>query len=321
MFTNSGINDIILSEIDILFQIVGSVLLSNKKGKYLIINADDFGVHESSNTAVIELFNKGLITSASLLTVAPYSKEAATLSHVHKLPVGVHLTINSDDNMNRWHSNSIAKSLNDDKGLLYDMKKLAIKARSKDVTAEIEAQYQFMVDNGCTPDHADNHCGTLYGINGRLFFINAFRFCKNHNLPYRFPKKPTFLARQFGGKAPAALILAHSILVNVAKRYDVSLLDDIFSNPYPIKKIKSYDSLRTYYINELNNITPGITEMFLHPSYPTGSKPSDSDNEWLKREYELQLLKSGDLHEIVAKNNITPVSWGNAPFHGSSLAN
>ncbi len=289
-------------------------MLSNLKDKYLIINADDFGIQECSNTAVVDLFSKGLITSASLMTVAPYSKEAAKLSCVHNLPVGVHLTINSDDKINRWQSNSIAKSLNDNMGLLYDMKKLSIKARSKDVTAEIEAQYQFMVDNGCIPDHADNHCGTLYGINGRLFFINAFRFCKNHNLPYRFPKKPTFLARQFGGKAPAALILAHRILVNDAKHYDVSLLDDMFSNPYPIRKIKSYDSLRTYYINELKKITPGITEMFLHPSYPTGIIPSDSDNEWLKREYELELLISGDLHLIVAKNNIKLVSWGNAPF-------
>lgn len=292
----------------------GSDFLDNQSGKYLIINADDFGVHESTNKAVMELFEKKLITSSSLLTVAPYSEKAVNLSAAYNLPVGVHLTINSDDNNNRWQSNSKVKSLNDGKGLLYDQKILALKAKSKDVTAEIEAQYQFMVNNGCKPDHADNHCGTLYGINGRLFFINAFRFCQKYNLPFRFPKSPAFLARQFGGKAPLPLILAHRILIEVAKHYDVCLIDDMFSSPYSIKKIKSYDSLREYYINELKNLSPGITEVFLHPSYPIGKNQSDKDSEWLKREYELKLLQSGDLLDIAVKSNISIVSWGNAPF-------
>jgi len=288
--------------------------MREEKRKYLIINADDFGVQESTNRAVAELFEKGLITSSSLLTVAPYSKDAAKLSASRNLPVGVHLTINSDDNSNRWHGNSGTKSLSDKNGLLFNQKILAVKARSKDVTAEIDAQYKFMVANGCKPDHADNHCGTMYGINGRFFFINAFRFCKKYDLPFRFPKNPAFLTRQLGRKTPAPVIYAHSVLIKIATRYDVCLLDDMLSNPYSINKIKSYEDLRDYYINELNKINPGITEVFLHPSYPIGSIPSDKESEWLKREYELRLLQSGDLLEVAANNNISIVSWGNAPF-------
>lgn len=297
-----------------VYKVLGSALLSDLNRKYLIINADDFGVQQSTNKAVVELFEKGLITSSSLLTVAPYSLDAAKLSKESNLPVGVHLTINSDDNNNRWKSNSTAKSINDKSGLLSNQVKLALKARSYDVTKEIEAQYEFMVNNDCKPDHADNHCGTLYGINGRLFFINAFRFCKKYNLPFRFPKKADFLSRQLGRKVPTVLVLAHSAIIKFAKHYDILLLDDMVSNPLSINKIESYEALRDYYVEELKNMGPGITEMFLHPSYPIGLEPSGNGNEWLKREYELRLLQSGDLLDVAAQKNITLVSWGNAPF-------
>ncbi len=285
-----------------------------KNGKYLIINADDFGIESSTNNAISELFEKGLISSASLMTVAPYSKQAIDIAAANNLPVGLHLTINSDDNINRWHSNSSAKSLNDDMGLYYSQAKLALHAKSRDVTDELEAQYQFMVQNGLKPDHADNHCGTLCGVNGRLFFINAFRFCKKYDLPFRFPKKKEFISRQFGGKTPLPLIIAHNILVNAAKHYEIKMLDDMFSNPYSIKKIKSYEVLRDYYCTEMKNISSGITEMFLHPSYSIDNNTSGNENEWLKREYELKLLLSGDLIEIAEMQNISVVSWKNAPF-------
>ncbi len=279
--------------------------------RYLIINADDFGLNESTNKAILELFEQRLITSSSLLTVAPFSKQAVNLASANNLASGIHLTINSDDNNNRWQSNSGAKSLSDDKGLRFNMKELAFKTKSKDVTKELEAQYRFMLDNGCKPDHADNHCGTLYGINGRLFFVNAFRFCKKYDLPFRFPKSPAFLARQFGRKAPALLILAHKLVLKTAEHFGVCLPDDMFSNPYRIKNIRNYESLRDYYIDELNTINHGITEIFLHPSYPIESNAND---EWQKREYELKLLKSGDLLQIIEDRGITLCNWANAPF-------
>jgi chitin disaccharide deacetylase len=295
--------------------------LPESRAKYLIINADDFGVQPSTNKAITELFNKGLISSSSLLTVSAYSAEAARLSSVGNLNVGVHLTINSDDQTDRWHSNSPAQSLNDNKGLLFDMKKLAVKSKSKDVTAELEAQYQYMVDNGCQPDHADNHCGTLYGINGRLFFMNAFRFCKKHDLPFRFPLNPAYLARQFNGKAPAPLVWAHAVIRRIAENFELRLPDDMLSHPFSIKKIKSYEDLQNYYIREIRNIGYGVTEVFLHPSYPLDDEPTQNESEWLKREYELKLLKSGDILALADKENIKIVSWANAPFSNRKTLN
>lgn len=285
--------------------------------KYLIINADDFGIQKQTNTAINELFEKGLITSASLMAVAPFASEACASSKINNLPVGIHLTLNSDDPISRWQSITKAKSLNDDKGMYNDSKKLTFKAKSLDVSNEIEAQYQHMVKNGCTPDHADSHSGTLYGINGRFFFMNAFRFCNEHNLPFRFPKRPDFLVRQLGEKMPKILFKIHKLIVSRAKKYNVKLIDDMISNPYSIKKIKRYDDLKDYYINEIKNIKSGITEMFLHPSYSLSNSKTIETDEWLKREYELKLLQSGDLLEVAEKEGIILTSWQDAPFNMS----
>ena len=79
--------------------------------KYLIINADDFGYNPQQTKAIDELMRGGLITSSSLMTVAPDAANAAELARLGGYPVGVHLTINSDDSKNRWQSNSGAPSL------------------------------------------------------------------------------------------------------------------------------------------------------------------------------------------------------------------
>lgn len=81
--------------------------------KYLIINADDFGYNPQQTKAIDELIRGKLITSTSLMTVAPDAANAAELARIGGYPVGVHLTINTDDSKNRWQSNSGAPSLSE----------------------------------------------------------------------------------------------------------------------------------------------------------------------------------------------------------------
>ena len=44
--------------------------------KYLIINADDFGMCRAANMAVADLFEKGGITSATIMTPCGWAKNA-----------------------------------------------------------------------------------------------------------------------------------------------------------------------------------------------------------------------------------------------------
>ncbi len=274
--------------------------------KYLIINADDYGYCPEQTKAITELYTKGLITSTSLMSVAHDKDNAIKTAKQNGITVGVHLTINSDDAKTPWKSITGAKSLENQKGLYESQINLTFKAKRKDIKKELEAQYKLLIDNGLEVDHADNHCGTLYGINGRRFYNDAYDFCAEHNLPYRFPEKPDFLVRQLGlSKLPKPLLIAFNHIVNQGKKKNVKMLTDLISNPWSMDKIKSYEAIEKYYLDCLDNLYDGVTEMFLHPSYSIGD-----NHEWKKREYEFKLLQSGNLLQKAHDKGIQVVSWG-----------
>lgn len=283
--------------------------------RYLIINADDFGYNPEQTRAIDELYSKGLISSTSLISVAPDAKSAAEIAANKKIPVGIHLTINSDSEADRWQSLSGAKSLSDGKGLYSNQIGLALHLRRKDVAAELEAQYGFVEKSGCQIDHADNHCGTMYGINGRRFYIDAYEFCRKHSLPYRFPKSPDFIERQLGRKVPSPILALHKKIVNEGLKRNIVMLDDLVANPWNMQRIGKIDALLDYYLKAVENCKDGITEIFLHPSYPLEN--TENQGEWTKRIYEFEILKSGALLEKAEKENIKIISWAQIKEYAS----
>ena len=271
--------------------------------KYLIINADDFGYNKQQNTAIKELLRDRLITSTSLMSVAPNARDAVNFVSENNIPVGVHLTINSDDENKKWQGLSNVNSFKN--GLPHNQRDLILKTTRKDVRKELEKQYRFIIDNGGTVDHADNHCATLYGINGRRFYIDAFDFCAEHNLPYRFPKTSGFLERQLGRNVPEIVKKYQQIIVRTGEKRGVKMLDDLVSNPWSISRIKDYNTLEKYYLDAVDNCIDGVTEMFLHPALPV----DENQGEWQKRVFEYQILKSGCLLDRAKQKGINVVSW------------
>ena len=272
--------------------------------KYLIINADDFGLNQEQNEAIKYLLKSNLITSTSLMSIAAKANDAVSFAKDIDFPVGVHITLNSDEEAYRYPPLTGAKSLGKDYFWL-ESKNLTFKAKREDVRAELEAQYRYITDSGTRVDHTDSHCGTVYGINGRRFYLDAFDFCKEHSLPFRFPKTAGFLERQIGMKIPAPVVKLQQIIVRQANKRGVKLLDDLVSNPWSMEKIKDYDTLRKYYLDAVDNCIDGVTEIFLHPALPNESY----GKQWQKRDFEYQLLKSGDLLQRAKNNGIEVVGW------------
>ena len=271
--------------------------------KYLIINADDFGYNDEQNAAIKELLQDGLITSTSVLTVCEKSNEAVAFAKESAVDVGVHLTINSDNAAEKWNSISNVKSFAG--GLPSEQKDLIFHTTRRDVRQELEAQYDFITKSGATVDHADNHCATLYGINGRRFYIDAFDFCAKYNLPFRFPKTSGFLERQLGRKIPNILKSYQQMIVRAGEKRGVKMLDDLVSNPWSMQRIKDYNTLEKYYLDAIDNCIDGVTEIFLHPALPIG----ENQGEWQKRVFEYEILKSGCLLDRAKQKGIEVVSW------------
>ena len=134
-------------------------------GRYLIVNADDFGMCEAANDAVIRLFEAGRLHSSTIMFPCPASGRAARFAAEHpEYAIGVHLTLTSEWKTFRWKPLTGGATLLDEEGYLWrrteDVEKNASYA---DILAEIEAQLQAALDSGMKPSHLDNHMGTLYG--------------------------------------------------------------------------------------------------------------------------------------------------------------
>ncbi|NLI54192.1 MAG: ChbG/HpnK family deacetylase [Clostridiales bacterium] len=284
--------------------------------RYLIVNADDFGLTLAGDGAIAELFAAGRITSTTILAPAKYAAEACRTACEKGLAVGVHWTLHAEWADERWQpcaGEQRARSLCEDGALIPNAGKAGKQAGSGDVTRELAAQVEFLRDRGVAPDHADSHGGTLYGINGRLFFLNAFRLCKKYGLPFRFPHSSAFLRRQFGHEPGGLLRAAHAAIVGAADLYGVPLLDDFITNPYPIVKIDGYAALATYYERELAEARAGITEVFLHPSLPDEALLRRTA-EWEKRVWEYEYLRSDAFANFIARERFVLCSWAGAPF-------
>jgi predicted glycoside hydrolase/deacetylase ChbG (UPF0249 family) len=66
--------------------------------KYLIVNADDFGASCGINRAILELYELGVLTSASLMITMPAAADAVKLARQRPgLGVGLHVTLTGED--------------------------------------------------------------------------------------------------------------------------------------------------------------------------------------------------------------------------------
>ena len=161
--------------------------------KYLIINADDFGMCHSANLAVFDLFKKGGITSSTIMTPCSWAREAGVWAAAHpEYAVGVHLTFTSEWGNYRWgpvaHNNT--ESLRDSEDFMYhESDEFEKNSDVDEVAAEIRAQIERFRSFGVEPSHLDNHMGSLYGIEtGRFELLNTtLDIAGDNGLPFRFP--------------------------------------------------------------------------------------------------------------------------------------
>lgn len=68
--------------------------MSNNSRRFLIINADDFGLSAGTNAGIIRCHEQGILTSASLMVRWPAAREAADYARRNlKLSVGLHVEL------------------------------------------------------------------------------------------------------------------------------------------------------------------------------------------------------------------------------------
>ncbi|MBS7615403.1 polysaccharide deacetylase family protein [Candidatus Bathyarchaeota archaeon] len=210
---------------------------------YLIVHADDIGMCHSVNKTTIEAYERGVISSGSIMVPCPWFLEAAEYFRKHpELDVGIHITLTSEWKLYRWPPvapKNEVPGLIDNYGFMYrTSKEVAEHATGKEVETEIRAQIERALEFGIKPTHLDTHMGTV------------------HFKP-EFLETYVRLAEEFGipvllHRGPPELVEKASSLVREMPRV------------VGISEIKNFDERKSEYIKMLENLKPGVNEVILH---------------------------------------------------------
>ena len=280
--------------------------------KYLIVNADDFGMCEAANDAVIDLFTDGKLKSSTVMVPCPCAERAARFAAEHpEYAIGVHLTLTSEWRTYRWKPLTNAPSLTDPAGFMWPRTEDVERHAKKDeILKEIDAQYQKALSWGMKPSHLDNHMGTLYG--NRTFrpslLVLALKYCGEKGYSYRLFDKASKTMVPRGTPWPLYKAASASTRL-LAKRYRVTLPDYLLFPDWTRELSEGgYENYKKEILRQWTSIPDGITETFVHPALETDELKAITPN-WFQRVWEYDLMKDPATHETLRAHGVTLISY------------
>lgn len=228
----------------------------------LIVNADDFGLTEGTNRAIIDAHCNGIVTSTSLLANGYAFDHAVALARQHPtLGVGVHLTLTeglpvSSDSTELVEANGKLPLSNQP----FARALLTGRFPRDAIRREFEAQVGKVMAAGITPTHVDGHkyIHLLPGVSQIVADV-AHKFgIRVMRIPHHLIDQPTRLSRVPGA---AVIALLEALALRVARRADLCCSDRVAG-------FVDTGHLDAAVIRRLLvNPRAGVTELLCHPAY------------------------------------------------------
>jgi hopanoid biosynthesis associated protein HpnK len=267
--------------------------------KFLIVTADDFGLHEAVNQAVEQASVAGVLTAASLMVAAPAADDAIRRAReLPRLRVGLHLVLADGSAM---LAHDLIPDLADRAGRMNSrmfangVRFFAFPGVRRQLEAEIRAQFSAFVRTGLTLDHVNVHkhfhlhptlLEMLLRI-GREFGVTAVRV----------PDEPLWFAARggqwFAGANAALLAPWIGLMKRRLRRAHILHNDQIFG----VAASGAMDEAKLLAI--LERLPPGITEIYLHPATESGGTIAASMSTYRHAD-ELAALLSSRVRAAVA---------------------
>ncbi|WP_300241323.1 ChbG/HpnK family deacetylase [Pseudomonas sp.] len=163
------------------------------RAQRVIVNADDFGLDLDYNQLTLRAFQRGVISSATLMANMPAFEDACRLSHEHALlgRIGLHFNLTYGAPLSQGiRSQALFCNAQGQFDLNLPRSVLRLPpAAAEAVWQELAAQWQRCVDQGLRPSHIDSHQHVH-----NLWPVAAIvaRFAARQGVPVR-------LARNVGG--------------------------------------------------------------------------------------------------------------------------
>jgi chitin disaccharide deacetylase len=263
--------------------------------RLLIIHADDFGMDHSVNRAVIEAFQGGWITSASILVPCPWFPEVARWAATHPdADLGIHLALTSEWTDLRWgpvSGVSRVPSLVDERGYLpLDTPEVVQNAKMAEVAFELRAQADRALKSGIRISHFDMHMATLVATSD---LFNAYR---KMGEMFHVP----ILLERSGTHAPPDSALG--------PRLD-TLIDRVISMEPGVPAKDWLD----WYKKQLAPLPPGVYQLTVHLAYDDEEMRgatwdhSDWGAAWRQRDFDM--VKSAEFRQFLKEQGFVLVTW------------
>ena len=261
--------------------------------RFLIVTADDFGLHQAVNEAVEQASQHGILTAASLMVGAPAAADAIRRARaLPRLRVGLHLVLVD--------------------GARYV---LSPEAR-RQLEAEIRAQFRAFAATGLTLDHVNAHKHfhlhptllTLMLRVGREFGMRAVRY----------PYEPARLLTSPSLSEHAAAAALHPWLLLMRRRLRRAGMihnDQLFG----IAHSGAIDEATL--IHALRALPAGVTEIYLHPAKVSGAAIAPSMSAYRHAD-ELAALVSPRVRALLQRLATPSGGYGDCKNHrtASSIA-
>lgn len=146
----------------------------------LIINADDFGYSTGINYGIIHAFQRGILSSTTMMANMPGFDEGVILAKENpELGIGVHLTLTCGRSIR-----SDAKSLVDENGYFHPLSfyERKFEIDLNELYKEWKEQIEKLIHNGIEPTHLDSH----HHVNTLPFITDVFnQLAREYNFPVR----------------------------------------------------------------------------------------------------------------------------------------
>lgn len=269
----------------------------DRNEKLLIVHADDMGLSHSTNSAVIEAFQKEGITSGSIMVPCPWFPEVAEFAKNNpKLDIGIHLTLTSEwDNYffgGILPATEIPNLLNKNGYFYPSVEEFAKHANAAEVEKEIRAQIEKALAFGVRPSHFDNHMGTI--LASPDYYQILLKLGREYQIPVLIP-------------ADMITAISPQLLEMLSK--DNVMVDHLFM----INQASPANQWGEPYLNFIANMQPGLNEIIVHLARDNDETRAimvnhpDFGSEW--RQHDLDFVLSNDFKKALKDHNIKLVTW------------
>jgi chitin disaccharide deacetylase len=266
--------------------------------KIVIIHADDTALSYSTNKAVIDGMERGLVASGSVMVPCAWFPHIANYARSNpRADFGIHITLTSEWEGYRW--GPLAEERADLRGLTDDLGYFRptvdeFREHATPEMAQIEAREQILTARAAGMDitHLDSH---MWAMHLNPEYMEAFlRLAREFDLPVRMPIQ-SFL--ESAGLGPLRRQLA-----------DEGILcpDFLVWNAESMNK-GSWERI-------LASLQPGVTEILIHPALPSREMQAitgDRDpSNWRVRaaEYET-FVEEPEIREVIQARQIKRIGY------------